>query len=61
MFPKAAQALGAHLEEITALMQERKEEILASEWRRIVRRRLASSMTASSGEVSFRMPHHCSP
>jgi len=30
MFPKAAQALGAHLEEITALMQERKAEILAS-------------------------------
>jgi len=30
MFPQAAQALAAHLEEITALMQERKEEILAS-------------------------------
>jgi len=30
MFPQAAQALGEHLEEITALMQERKEEILAS-------------------------------
>ncbi len=30
MFPQAAQVLGEHLEEITALMQERKEEILAS-------------------------------
>jgi len=30
MFPQAAQALGEHLEEITALMQERKEQPLAS-------------------------------
>lgn len=30
MFPKAAQALAAHLAEITALMQERKAQILAS-------------------------------
>jgi hemerythrin-like domain-containing protein len=30
MFPKAEQALAAHLEEITALIQERKEQILAS-------------------------------
>jgi hypothetical protein len=30
MFPKAAQALGEHLEEVTALMQERKAELLAS-------------------------------
>jgi len=30
MFPQAAQALAEHLEEITALMQERKAQILAS-------------------------------
>ena len=30
MFPQAVQALAEHLEEITALMQERKAEILAS-------------------------------
>lgn len=30
MFPQAAQALAAHLEEVTVLMQERKAQILAS-------------------------------
>jgi len=30
MFPKAAQALAAHLEEITVLLHERREQILAS-------------------------------
>jgi hemerythrin superfamily protein len=30
LFPKAEQSLGEHLEEITALMQERKAEILSS-------------------------------
>jgi hemerythrin superfamily protein len=30
MFPQAAQTLGEHLEEITALMRERKAQILAS-------------------------------
>ncbi len=30
MFPQAAQALAEHLEEITALMQERKAQLLAS-------------------------------
>jgi hemerythrin superfamily protein len=30
MFPQATQALAAHMEEITALMQERKAQILAS-------------------------------
>ena len=30
MFPQAAQVLVSHLEEITALLQERKEQILAS-------------------------------
>jgi hemerythrin superfamily protein len=30
MFPQAAQVLATHLEEITALLQERKEQILAS-------------------------------
>jgi hypothetical protein len=30
MFPQAAQVLVSHLEEITVLLQERKEQILAS-------------------------------
>ena len=30
MFPQAAQVLATHLEEITVLLQERKEQILAS-------------------------------
>jgi hypothetical protein len=30
MFPQAAQVLATHLDEITGLLQERKEQILAS-------------------------------
>ena len=30
MFPQAAQILATHLEEITILLQERKEQVLAS-------------------------------